>query len=299
MTGRFRWVGIALSAIIGVIMIALAVIWVRSNAILHKTYDVTVETVAFPAPDSAVLARGEHLVKAVVLCGDCHGQNLAGTWIMDDPSFARLRAANITPAGKGGTYSDADWVRLLRHGVKPNGQSAVVMPAESYRYLTDADLAAVVAYVRSVPPAEGSSDGLIPGPISRMLLTMGPLRAILVAPRIAADTMAMPTETTPDTTAGYGYYLVHTAGCIGCHGDHLSGGPIPGGDPNSPPAANITPGGIGSWAFADFERALRTGVGMAGRQIDPGMPRRAQMTDLELTALWKYLHSIPARELGT
>lgn len=65
-----------------------------------------------------------------------------------------------------------------------------------------------------------------------------------------------------------------------------------------PPAANITPGGIGSWEFATFARALRDGVGAGNRAIDPGMPRRPQMTDGELTAIWNYLHSVPAREFG-
>ena len=99
-------------------------------------------------------------------------------------------------------------------------------------------------------------------------------------------------------TAQYGEYLAAT--CKGCHGPQLSGGKIPGGPPEWKPAANITPGGIGHYTQSDFVVAMRTGRRPDGSAIDPQMPWKqlAQMTDVELKAIYAYLQSQPAREYG-
>jgi mono/diheme cytochrome c family protein len=103
-------------------------------------------------------------------------------------------------------------------------------------------------------------------------------------------------------TAEYGQYLVTTT-CQGCHGAGLSGGPIPGADPSWPPAANITADkatGLGSWTQADFVQAMRLGKRPNGDLINPIMPWPdfASFTDDELTALWLYSQSLPAKAKG-
>ena len=101
-------------------------------------------------------------------------------------------------------------------------------------------------------------------------------------------------------TADYGRYLA--ASCIGCHGDNLSGGRIAGGPPDWPPAANLTPHAtsrIGSWTEADFFTAMRKGVRPDGTPLNPAMPTAfGQFTDDETKALWLYLRSLPAAEMG-
>ena len=90
-------------------------------------------------------------------------------------------------------------------------------------------------------------------------------------------------------------------GCVDCHGANLSGGPITGAPPSSPPAANITPGGeISAWSEADFIKAMRTGVNPAGKQLDPFMPYRyvGKLSDDELKAIYLYQQTVPAAAMG-
>ena len=66
-----------------------------------------------------------------------------------------VKAPNISP-GAGNVvsgYRGEDWVRTIRHGVKPNGQPAFIMPSEDYNRLTDTDFGALIAYMRQLPPA--------------------------------------------------------------------------------------------------------------------------------------------------
>jgi mono/diheme cytochrome c family protein len=102
-----------------------------------------------------------------------------------------------------------------------------------------------------------------------------------------------------EPTAAFGKYLA--SGCVGCHGDGLSGGKIPGAPPEWGPAANITPTGIGRWSEADFARALRTARRPDGSMIDSTvMPIRLlrQMNDVEMAALYAYLRTVQPREFG-
>jgi cytochrome c553 len=92
----------------------------------------------------------------------------------------------------------------------------------------------------------------------------------------------------------------HVAGvCAGCHGPDFSGGPIAGGDPSWAPARNLTPHqeGLAAWSYADFETALREGKRPDGSALVEPMtfviPYAANMTDVEMQALWTYIQSLP------
>jgi cytochrome c553 len=291
-----KWTGIVLGTMLGLVVVALGVLYVASNLRLHKHYVVHVAPLAIPH-DSAAIARGSHLAHAVSGCVDCHGPDLAGTTMIDQRPFAVVSAPNITPAGLGSQLSDGDLVRAIRYGVAPDGRSLAVMPSAVYYHLSDADLAAIIAYVRSVPPATRPLKPTSYGPISRLLLVTGKA-PILQAELI--DTSAARPAPAPGVTPEYGAYLASVGGCQECHGPGLSGGPIPGGDPHAPPAANLTRGGIGRWTEADFRRALREGKRPDGTTISSFMPYRVvgNMTDDEIAALWMYLQSLPPRPYG-
>jgi mono/diheme cytochrome c family protein len=188
-------------------------------------------------------------------------------------------------------------VRAIRRGVHRDGTSLVVMPSEVYVRLSEPDLAALVAYVRQLPPVDRVVPATRFGPLGRALLAAGKLNIL-----VAAKTPALPLA--PGVPAGptreYGRYLADVTGCHGCHGFGLSGGRVAG--PSSfPPAANLTPAGrAGGWTEAEFFRALREGRRPDGSTINEFMPWRmyAQMTDDELRALRAYLRSVPARPFG-
>jgi mono/diheme cytochrome c family protein len=98
----------------------------------------------------------------------------------------------------------------------------------------------------------------------------------------------------------YGRYVAN--GCIGCHGSNFSGGKIPVGPPDWPPASNLTPqadGRLTKWTEADFIQTLRTARRPDGTELNPVMPRLfGQMDDVELKAIWAFLQTLPAAATG-
>jgi hypothetical protein len=90
--------------------------------------------------------------------------------------------------------------------------------------------------------------------------------------------------------------------CVGCHGEHLSGGPIPGAPSSIPIPANITKHdtGIKDWTFADFDRLITQGVKKNGNKLNPFMPIEAfgKMNEVEKQALWAFLQSLPPAPFG-
>lgn len=134
-----KWIGIVLGGLIGLAAVIILTLFIMGNARLHKRYTVEPETVVIPT-DAAAIQEGQRRVTS--MCTHCHGEDLAGKIILDDPSVGYVAASNLTP-GKGGAgseFSDADWVLALRHGVDPEGRALLAMPSGSYYYLSDYDL---------------------------------------------------------------------------------------------------------------------------------------------------------------
>jgi cytochrome c553 len=286
-----KWAGLILGALV---LIIAAYLYGASTWRLNTHYDVEPADLAVPT-DSAAVGRGRHI--AVTRgCADCHGDNLGGAAFIDNALMGRIYGPNLTSGrgGIGGTYSNADWIRALRHGIGPDGESLVFMPSYEYYYLSDRDLGALIAYLKQLPPVDHTAEGTSIGPMGRMLILTGELK--LPAEQIDHEA-PRPDDPTPGPTAAYGAYLAKA--CTGCHGQDFTGGPIPAAPPSWPPATNITPhseDGIGDWSQEDFIRALRQQVRPDGSAINPVMPKEmGKMTDQELTALWKYLQRLPPR----
>jgi cytochrome c553 len=283
--------------IVGLIAVALGLVYWQSGLRLSRTHAVTVPPVRVTA-DAAAIERGRHIA-ATRGCVDCHGQDLAGAKVIDDPAMGRLYGSNLT-RGAGGLpagYSDADFVRAIRHGVAADGRGLFLMPSGDYAHFTENDMNDLVAYVKSVPPVDRPSVPLAIGPVARALLLAGKIR--LAADEIDHATLR-PDDVTPAVTVAYGRYLA--AGCTGCHGANLSGGKIEIGPPDWPPAANLTPhasGRLAAWTEADFLAALRTARRPDGTAINPVMPRAfGQMNETELRALWAYVRTLPPAATG-
>lgn len=237
--------------------------------------------------DSASLARGRHLVEAIAKCQQCHGDDYGGKMLSDSRAFGRLAATNIT-AGRGGTsrLTDADWERALRHGVAPDGRALIFMPADAFAALSDDDLAAVIGYLRTIPPVDREWPKAEIGPVARALYLKGnfPLLPVTIIDHGAARR-----PPASGITVEYGEYLATVGGCRSCHGSGLAGT----GEPDAP---DLTRRRLSSWTEADFLRALRQGVRPDGSAIDPTkMPwsRSGHMTDEEIMAVWSYIRSLP------
>lgn len=300
MARLLRWLGIGLGGLVALLVISAIAVFIISEIRLNRTFTVPDERVVLPT-DQASLVRGEHLVLAVAGCTDCHGANLGGRLFLDAGPVGKIYAPNLT-RGRGGigtAYSDADWVRSLRHGVSPSRRGLLIMPSDELNALSDEDLGAIIAYVKSAPAVDGEQPQSQIGPLGRLLYVVNQL-PLLAAERIDVS-KPRPAAPPVGPTAAYGAYLAQGGGCVGCHGPTLSGGPIPGVPPDIPPAANLTKGGpLAGWTEADFIRALRTGKRPNGSDINPFMPWQAtaRMTDDEIKALWAYLQTVPAKPTG-
>ncbi len=289
-----KWIGIVLGGLIALLVVFAAVMIARGSAKLNATYEVQPAAVAIP-DDAAAVARGEYLF--TIVCAGCHGVDLSGGVVMDDPGIGFVPASNLTAGqgGIGGTYTDADFVRAIRHGVAPDGRPLIIMPAQAFWYFSDEDLGALIAYIKSAPPVDNDPGQRNIKPVGRILLAAGALD--LAANRIEHDAPRPPAPPR-GATAEYGEYLVNIGDCRLCHGPALSGARPP--IPDAPLAPNLTPGGeLAEWSAEDFITTIRTGVSPHGHEIDPAfMPWKdyANLTDDDLNAIFLYLQSIPAVE---
>lgn len=285
--------------LVAVAGIALAYTYWSSSKRLDRRWSLAADTVAVPT-DSAAIAYGGH-VAALQGCDGCHGPDLGGRAFMDAPGVVRLFASNLTTGegGVGARYTDADWVRAIRHAVAPNGRSLYFMPSQNYQRLNDRDLGALIAWLKARPKIDAGFPAPSVGVLGRVMLVMGSL-PLVTAERIDHQARRPPSVPIGPTIA-YGEYLA--GGCRGCHGETLSGGEIPGGA-SMAPSRNLTPDsatGIGRWSLSDFRAAMRIGQLPEGVVMDSvAMPIRIsrEFTDDETAALFAYFKSLPAKPWG-
>lgn len=266
------------------------------DASVEKVYDIPVPRLA-RSTDPAVIARGEHLAHAISACAlsDCHGPNLTGGRVTDGGPIGRMAAPNITnilPA-----YSDGELARLIRHGVKKDGRTVRFMPMNENNWISDSDLVAVISWLRTKPAVDHPTQPIEIFTFGKVIDRLGYV-PIDIARRIDHDHVELGPE--PSPTAAYGRFIGRN--CIGCHGEHLSGGHIPGTPPDFPTPLNITPHatGLAGFSYDDFVRLIETGRRKDGRRLDPFMPVEAlrAMDDTERHALWAYLQSVPPTPFG-
>ncbi len=293
-----RWIKWSAAVIGGVVVVAAAagaVGWQMGEHKMARRVDIAVAAVPY-ASDAQSLARGKYLFESRG-CAECHGAKGEGRTFVESKGM-HLAGPDITSAGAPAKYQPMDWVRTIRHGVKPNGTPVMIMPSEDYNRFTDQDVAAVVAYARSLPPQGGRAAVIDLPPPVRILYGFGAIRD--AAAKI--DHQLPPAQPVAvGVNAQHGAYVANM--CIGCHGEHLSGGKIAGGPPDWPPAANLTPGQGSAMArypdAAAFQAMFRSGKRSDGTAIQV-MPFEslAKMSDVDTQALYTYLKTVPARPEG-
>jgi cytochrome c553 len=260
------------------------------------TREVDVRVVPVPfAKDAASLRLGRYLFEARG-CAECHAADGHGLVVVDDAAGLYVKSPNITP-GLGGVvagYTEADWVRSVRHGVSASGHALLAMPSEDYSRMSDRDFAALVAYARSLPPVAGGSAEI------RMPLAVKALYGVGLV-RDAAEkidhrlppALAVP----PGPNAVYGAYVIQM--CVGCHRADLAGGPVEGAPPGWPPASRLAPGAGSVMARYDtlpkFSTMMRTGKRPDGSAVSDAMPFATlrNLDDTDLAAMYAYIAAIP------
>jgi len=300
MRNIFKWIGIILGSLVGLVLVAGGALTLIGNSRLNETYDFPPSNLTIPT-DAASIARGKHRVET--LCVGCHGDDLSGInkWFNAGP-IGTIDSANLT-SGAGGIgrefTSDEDYVRAIRHGIDPEGKPTLMFAVPATSHLSDEDLAAIIAYLKTVPPVDHKTSGHQITPLGKIMIAAGQLGDLPVEVVSHEVHVTAPPE---GVTVDYGGYLVTTNACSDCHGAQLAGGEYP--DPSinliSP---NLTPGGdLSTWTEHQFVSTIHTGVTPHGHKLDPElMPWKiyGKMTDDELKAVWMYLHSLPALDQYT
>ncbi len=263
------------------------------------------------AADAATLARGKVLMEGIVACGNCHmavgpqgqplfGKPLAGGFKFDDAAFTAF-APNITPdAASGiGRWTDAQLGKAIREGIRPDGRLiGPPMPIEFYRHISDADLAAIIAWLRAQPAVKNE----VPKSVYRMPLppAYGPPVGTVTAP---------PTS----DKLRYGEYLATIGHCMECHTPRDDKGMLiraqwgAGGQGIPGPwgvsiSRNLTPGpgGLKDWTDAEIAHTIRTGLDRKGQPLKPPMAFffYKNIDDADMAALITYLRSLKPMPFG-
>jgi len=295
----FKWIGIVLGSLVGLILVAGIVLYFIGNARLNKTYKFPSSNITIPT-DAASIEYGQH--RAQTLCQGCHGDDLSGVnnWFSAGP-LGTIDSANLT-SGEGGIgqeFTTEDFVRAIRHGIGSDGKPIFMTAVVSTAYLSDEDLGAIIAYLKTIPPVDHKTNGRHFTPLARILLAAGmlgklPVESVNHEVHVSAPERGVSPE--------YGNYLVNINDCHLCHGQQLNGGPFP--DPTIKKISpNLTPGGeLASWTEEQFINTIRTGTTPGGHELDPEfMPWKLyrSFSDDELKAIWSYLQSLPKLEQYT
>ncbi|MFL5620932.1 MAG: c-type cytochrome [Gemmatimonadaceae bacterium] len=279
--------------LIGLVLLVVLGASVVSHMRLRKHYAVTGKVVPQPT-DSASVARGKALA-TLYGCTGCHTPNLAGQQLIDAFPFAKLATSNLTrgEGGVAGTYSDADWDRAVRHGVKRDGTPLFLMPSNAFNRMSDDEFGRLLAYVKSVPAVDRTPTPRVIYPLARMLHTFGVGEPLVPAELIDHTAQRNP-QPAPGPTLAYGEYIA--GACKFCHGENLGGRPV-GGEASAPPSPPIGPNSVVSrWTEAQFVQTMHTGTTPEGRKLRPEFmpwPAVGALHDDELHALYTYLHQLP------
>jgi cytochrome c553 len=165
-----KWAGIVVASLGGLILLAIACVFIASQRMLDRTYPKRPSAVdAAPTPEA--IAQGGHLV-VVATCTDCHGKDLTGT-LLPVPG-STVYAPNLTVITS--SLSDAAIDRAIRQGLRPDGRSELVMPSHDYANFTDDEAASIIGFLRSLKPQGTASPEMRLGLKVRIALVAGILK---------------------------------------------------------------------------------------------------------------------------
>lgn len=232
---------------------------------------------------SADVVEHGRRVSAVLGCTGCHGADLLGEdW--GDPAFGVLWTSNLTRAVPG--YTDGQLEAAISGGVRPDGSALWGMPSHLFNRLSEDDMSAIIAFLRSRPPAGPIHPRPSFGVEGKAEIAAGTFKS---APTEIADAdMTLPPDMGNDFALGR--YLVR-ATCAECHGLDLRGGTPHPGATARPDLRMVT-----AYDAAQFDRLLRTGVAIGDREVglmsEVSRGRFSHFTEQELQAVHAYLQKV-------
>jgi mono/diheme cytochrome c family protein len=279
MAKLLRWTGYFVGALILLVLIAAAAVWMIAGQKLSAHGTLKPEHLAVPtAAQLADAPRQLHVLR----CVDCHDAGLRGRLFFDEPYVARVYAPNLTAVAA--TASDQQLARAIRQGIGADGRALAIMPSETFSRLDDGEVAALIAAIRALPKVGAPTPERKVGFLGRVGLLTGEF------------------HTTPDAVIEYAAKLpldlgaqyargrhMAASNCAECHGPALSGGEV---EPGlNAPDLTIA----GAYDATAFKTLMRTGVPAGGRKLkimgDVARDDFSYMTDAEIDDLYAYLQA--------
>ena len=253
--------------------------WFASSRVLGQVHPAAAERLGRPSP--ALLADAGRQAR-ILGCVSCHGERLEGRMMFDGGPFAKVWAPNLTALAA--EASDQQLAQAIRQGIGHDGRALFIMPSPQYSRLSDGEVAALIAWIRTQPRHGEQVSGIEWGPIGRVVLAAGRLPSALE--RVEEFRVKQPFNSGPAHQAGR---KIAAQVCSECHGADLSGGePVP---DVFAPGLSIA----GAYDQAQFTRLLRTGVSPSGRNLglmqEIAEKDTRHLTDEEITQLFQYLQA--------
>lgn len=265
----------ALIAALGLIVLAFAVVYGGSEIIIRSKPETPMPTIV-AASDPGAVSRGAYIGR-VSGCDGCHERNLqGGEWHSSGFWNSRLYTANLTRVVP--RYTDSQLARAIRSGVRADGTKLWSMPSETWTTMTDAEVADVIAWLRTHPAAGPERPRESFGPLGRLKILLGMTKSVPQWVTEAKANRAL--DAGPPFARGR--HLAMTV-CGECHGSDLKG--RPGFTPDLLIAA--------SYDLPGFTKLMRTGVAMDGKtkglMSEVSRENFTSFTDADIAALHTYL----------
>lgn len=283
-----RWPGLILSGLFALIFLVLASGATRGLILLERVHANPPSAIAAATAPEA-LARGQEITNG---CG-CHGvegqpivSGSRGNLIEGGPPMGILYTPNLTPGGPLADWSDGEIARAIREGIGKDGRALFAMPSVTFHNLSDADTAALIGYLRSLPPTQNSQPARNMNALADAIVGFG-LFSVSAQPSITAPVTA-PARA---ATAEYGKYVASVNTCSDCHGAQLDGVPS---NPFASHGPDLTAIGK-AWTAEQFVALFRQGVLPGGAPAPEAMPWKElgpALSDTDLQALHAYLGSM-------
>lgn len=297
MTWLLKWIGVAVAGLALCVLLAVTAASIKWSVHTHR------KIVIPPVDLSGVrgdVKRGEYMVMIGNGCVECHGDDLAGGVVVEDPVAGHIYGPNITPWAMK-EWTDGELARVIHNGVLQDGRSVYIMPSSTYQYLSREDIADMIAYLRSAKPVARPNRVSHVGALIKVIWATGKMPDVFPAEDIDHHRPFDP-KVPEGPTRVYGAYLYHSH-CAGCHREDGRGGKVVSGPPDWPPAANLTVDGAGGWTRDGFIRTFRTGINPSGSKIQLPMGKAIEkygkkMKQSDLIALWEYLRTLKGVELN-
>jgi len=272
-------VAYAAASLLILLCVAAAAVWLISSQKIHARSQPRAEHVA--QPTAAQLADAGRQAR-VLGCFSCHGAGLRGNKMFDEPNVGTIWAPNLTHVAAHAT--DQQLARAIRQGIGVDGRSLFIMQSEVYQNLSDQEVAALIAFVRSLPVGGGDTPANVYGPLGRLGVVLGKFKT---TPALVAEYASKePIRAGARFDAGHRLAVLN---CSGCHDADLSGKEAKPGEVS--PDLTI----VGAYDLPAFKRLLRTGVPAGGQKLElMGSIARSDlsgMTDAEMEQLYAYLQA--------